>query len=147
MNSNDFLVFLYQTKYDLCCIQDTNGQILYNAIDKFFYLMFEFETYFNVFISNNIYKQRVEIINDIIQFVQFNCLPSRLYNKCRFLGLFQDLTKKTNEWNYWKRLIIITYAKIILTDYSYEYAQRNASDFLQKLIKNIEQIFDKGLNN
>ena len=55
--------------------------------------------------------------------------------------------KKINEWNHWKRLIIITYTRIILTDFSYEYAQKNASNFLQELINNIEQVFNKGLNN
>ena len=61
IKSNDFLLFLYQTKYDLCCIQDNNGQNLSNAIDKFFYLLTEFETYFNIFISNNIYANREEV--------------------------------------------------------------------------------------
>ena len=145
-NSNDFLLFLYQTKYDLCCIEDTNGQVLHNAIDKFFYVMFDFETYFNIFLSNNIYKNRVEIINDIINFNQFNSLPYRLYGKFRYLELFQDLVKRTNEWNYWKRVIIITFTKIILTDFSYEYAQRDAPDFLEELINNIEKVFHEGLN-
>ena len=147
INSNDFLVFLYQTKHDLCCIEDINGQTLYNAIDKFFYLIFNFETYFSIFILNKIYKDRTEILNDIINFNQFNCLLYRLYGKYRYIDLFQDLVKKINEWNYWKRLIIITYTKIILTDYSYEYAQRNASNFLQELINNIEKVFHKGLEN
>ena len=66
INSNDFLIFLYQTKYDLCCISSPTGQILYNALNRFFYIIFEFETYFNVFILNKIYKDRIEIINDII---------------------------------------------------------------------------------
>ena len=147
IDSNDFLVFLYQTKYDLCCVEDINGQTLHNAIDKFFYLMFDFETYFNIFISNNIYKNRIEIINDIINFKQFNCLPYRFYGRSRYLELFQDLVKRTDEWNYWKRVIIITYTKIILTDFSYEYAQKEASNFLQELINNIEEVFNKGLNN
>ena len=147
INSNDFLVFLYQTKHDLCCIEDINGQTLYNALDKFFYLMFDFETYFNIFKSSDIYKYRSEIINDIIYLKQFNCLPYRLYSKFRYLELFQDLVKRTDEWNYWKRLIIISYTKIILTDFSYEYAQKNASNFLQELINNIEEVFQKGLKN
>ena len=99
------------------------------------------------FISNNIYKNRIEIINDIINFKQFNCLPYRFYGRSRYLELFQDLVKRTDEWNYWKRVIIITYTKIILTDFSYEYAQKEASNFLQELINNIEEVFNKGLNN
>ena len=94
INSNDFLIFLYQTKFDLSCIQDNNGQTLYNAIDKFFYILFDFENYFNVFISNNLYKNRAEILNDIINFSQFNCTSYRFYGKCRYLELFQDLVKK-----------------------------------------------------
>ena len=95
VNSNEFLYFLYQTKHDLCCVNDNNGQIIYNAIDKFFYLLFDFESYFNVFISNNIYKDRTEIINDIINFNQFNCLPYRLHNKYKFVELFRDLVKNS----------------------------------------------------
>ena len=147
INSNDFLAFLYRTKHDLCCIEDVNGQSLYNAIDKFFYLIFNFETYFNIFLLNNIYQNKPEIMNDIINFHKFNCIPSRLYGKYRYIDLFQDLVKRLNEWNYWKRLIIITYSKIILTDFSYNYAQRYAPDYLEELINNIEKIFHKALEN
>ena len=147
IKSSDFLVFLFQTKNDLCCIYDNNGQNLCNALDKFFYFMFDFETYFNFFTSNNIYKNRVEIMNDIINFKQFNYTPNRFYNSIQYLELFKDLIKRTDEWNYWKRIVIITFPKIILTDSGYENAQINAQGFLQELIKNIDQIFDKGLNN
>ena len=147
IKSNDFLVFLSQTKNDLCCIYNNNGQNLCNALDKFFYFMFDFETYFNFFTSNNIYKNRVEIMNDVINFKQFNYTPNRFYNSIQYLELFKDLIKRTDEWNYWKRIVIITFTKIILTDSGYENAQINAQGFLQELIKNIDQIFDKGLNN
>ena len=147
INSNNFLVFLYQTKHDLCCIEDINGRTLYNAIDKFFYLLFDFETFFNIFISNNIYQNRIEIMNDIINFNQFNCLPYKLYGKYKYLELFQDLSKRINEWNYWKRTIVITFTKILLTNFSYEYAQRNALNFLQELISNVQKILDRGLEN
>ena len=149
IKENEFLVFLFQTKSDLCCVDDVNGQTLYNAIDKFFYGMFEFQTYFYIFITNSIYNNKIEIINDINNFKQFNSLPDRIqsYNRCKYIELFKDLVKKTNEWNYWKRLIIISYTKIILTEFSYQYAQINAPDFLQELINNIEEIFHKGLNN
>ena len=124
-----------------------NGQTLYNAIDNFFYILFDCESYFNVFTSNNIYKNRLEIINDIIKFNQFKSLPYRLYGSYRYLEFFQDLVKRINEWNYWQRLIIITYTKILLTNFSYEYAQTQAPDFLQELISNVEKIFHKGLEN
>ena len=147
INSNDFLVYFYQTKSDLCCIQNNNGQILSNAIDKFFYVLFDLETYFNISISNNIYQNRSEILNDIIKLVQFNSQPQRLYGNFKYLEVFNNLVKRTNEWNYWKRLIIVSFTKTLLTDYSYDYAQRNASDFLQELITNVKQLFHKGIEN
>ena len=45
-NSNEFLVFFYQIKNDLCCIQDTNGRMLHNAIDKFFLSVIRFRYIF-----------------------------------------------------------------------------------------------------
>ena len=69
-------------------------------------------------------------MNDIINFNRFNCLPYKLCGKYKYLELFQDLSKRINEWNYWKRIIVITFTKILLTTFSYEYAQRNALNFL-----------------
>ena len=147
IKSNEFLLFLYQTKHDLCCVNDKNAQNLQNAIDKFFYLLFEFERYYNVFISNNIYENKIEIIDAIRNFYNYNYFPQRLKNQCRYIELFKDLIKKIGEWNYWKRLIIINYTKIILTDFSYQYAQQVAQEFLRELIINIEKVFDKGIEN
>ena len=149
VESNDFLIFLYQTKSDLCCVEDFNAQALRNAIDKFFYLMYEFETYYNIFISNKIYRNRLEIVNDVIHFYQFNSLPGTIYYQYqyRYIELFEDLLKKIDEWNYWKRIIIISYTKIILSDLLYQYAKKYATDFLQELISNIEKVFNKGMEN
>ena len=96
---------------------------------------------------NNIYKNGAEIINDVINYKQFNCIPYRFYGHNRYLELFSDIVKKTDEWNYWKRLIIITYTKIILTDFSYEHAQKEKPEFLHELISNLEKIFNKGIND
>lgn len=147
--TNDFLIFLYQTKYDISCIQDENGQVLFNALDKFFYIMFEFETYFNVFLFNNIYENRMRILEDVIKYVQFNAVPAIFFDrlKLKYFELFVDLVKKTNEWNYWIRIIVVTYAKITLTKETYENAERNESDFLRNLISNIQEIFFRGVNN
>ena len=147
IKSNGFLLFLYQTKHDLCCVNDKNAQNLQNAIDKFFYLLFEFERYYNVFISNNIYENKIEIIDAIRNFYNYNYFPQRLKNQCRYIELFKDLIKRIAEWNYWKRVIIINYTKIILTDFSYQYAQEVAQEFLRELIINIEKVFDKGIEN
>ena len=143
--SNDFIVFLYQIKTDLCCIQDTNGQVLCNAIDKFFYLLFDFETFFNIFLSNNIYETKVEIIDDVSKFNQLNISPSRLYGKWTYLELFHDLRKKMNEWNYWKRTIAVAFAKIVISDFNYIRAQENISKYLQDFVDNIEKVFNSAL--
>ena len=147
IKSNEFLLFLYQTQYDLCCVEDNNAQNLKNAVDKFFYLLFEFERYYSIFISNKMYRNRIEIINDVIHFYQYNSFPQKILYQYRYVELFKDLIKKIDEWKYWKRLIIINYTKIILTDYSYEYAQKVATNYLQELINNIEKVFNKGLDN
>ena len=144
---NDFLLFLYQTQYDLCCVEDNNAQNLRNAIDKFFYLLFEFERHYSIFISNKIYKCRLEIINDVIHYYQYNLFPQKILFQYRYIELFKDLIKRIDEWKYWKRLIIINYAKIILTNYNYEYAQNVASKYLHELVENIEKLFNKGLDN
>ena len=81
INSNDFLFFLYETKHDLCCIDDNNGKVIRNAIDEFFNLLFDIG--------------------------RFNCLPYRIYNKDKFKEIFQDLIQKINKWNYWKKGIIL----------------------------------------
>ena len=117
INSNDFLFFLYETKHDLCCIDDNNGKVIRNAIDKFFNLLFDIG--------------------------RFNCLPYRIYDKDKFIEIFQELVQKINKWNYWKKMIINTYAKIILKDY--EYVQKNSPYYLKELITNIKQIFHNGL--
>ena len=147
INLNEFLYFLYQTKYDLCCIEDRNGQIIYNAIDKFFYVLFDFETYFNVFISYGLYKSRTEVIKDVINFNQFKFLPRRLYNKHKLIESFHDLIKKTNEWEYWKKIIVVTYTKIVVTELSFEQAKISAPRYLQELIENVDKIFNKALEN
>ena len=110
-------------------------------------MSYSIQKHFNIFISNNIYQNRSEILNDIIKLVQFNSQPQRLYGNFKYLEVFNNLVKRTNEWNYWKRLIIVSFTKILLTDYSYDYAQRNASDFLQELITNVKQLFHKGIEN
>lgn len=86
-------------------------------------------------------------MNDIIKFNQLNCSPYRLYGKWKYLELFHDLRKKMNEWNYWKREIVVTFTKILITDIDYQNAQENTSSYLQELIANVQKIFDKGIED
>ena len=147
VKSNDFLLFLYQTKHELCCVEDINAQQLNNAIDKMFYVMFEHERYYSIFIWNKLYNNRLEIINDVTHFYRFNSFPQKIQKQYRYIELFKDLIKKMDEWAYWKRVAVISFTKIVLTDFSYEYAQKVAPTDLQNLVNNIEKVFNKGLNN
>lgn len=147
IKSNEFLIFLYQTKHDMSCIQNENGQMFCNALDKFFYIMFEFETYFNIFLSNNIYQNRLEILEDVMKYVQFNQAPAKFYGRIKLFELFIDFIKKTNEWNYWIRIIVVQYAKITLTNDCYENAERHEPEFLRGLLENMQEIFFRGINN
>ena len=148
IKANDFLIFLFQTKVDLCCIQDENGQALSNAIDKFFFLLFDFQSYFNVFVLHGIYNSRIEIINDIIKYKRNSYISSfdRMIGKNKILELFKELVRKTDEWNYWKRLIIINFTKILITEQKYKQAEIHEINYLQTLIGYVEQIFNKGMN-
>ena len=147
VKSNNFLLFLYQTKHELCCVEDINAQNLNNAVDKMFYLIFEHERYYSMFIFNKLYNNRLEIIDDVSYFYRFNTFPSKIQKQYRYIELFKDLIKKIDEWAYWKRIAVISFTKIILTDFSYEYAQKVAPAELQNLINNVEKVLNKGINN
>ena len=146
VKANDFLIFLYQTKKDLCCMEVVVAQLLSNAIDKFFFLLFDFQAYFNVFTMNGVYKDRIEIINDIIKYKQSNFIPSKFFNQYKYLELFIDLIKKMDEWEFWKRQVIINFTKIIITPNSYKFAEKYQVDFLRSLLYYVEQLFNKGMN-
>ena len=146
INANKFLVFLYQTKKDICCTQDVAVQLLTNAIDKFFYLLFDFQSYFDVFKQSGLYNSRVEIMDDIIKYKENLFIPKKFMTNLKFMELFTDLIKKIDEWNFWKRQVIISYAKILITLESYNFAQKHQVDYLRNLLSYIEQLFDKGIN-
>ena len=146
IKANDFLIFLYHTKKDTCCMEVTTAQLLSNAIDKFFFLLFDFQAYFNVFTMNGVYKDRVEIINDIIKYKQSNFIPSKFFNQYKYLELFIDLIKKMDEWEFWKRQVIINFTKIVITPNGYKFAEKYQVDYLRSLLYYIEQLFNKEIN-
>ena len=51
INSNEFLLFWYETCYELCCVNNPSAIALKNALDKYFYFLLDFENYFSIFIS------------------------------------------------------------------------------------------------
>ena len=147
VRSNKFLLFLYQIKHELSCVEEINAQYLHNAIDKMFYLIFEHERYYSMFMSGKLYSSRLEIINDVAHFYHFNSFPQKIQKHYRYVELFKDLVKKIDEWAYWKRHAVISFSKIVLSEFSYEYALKVAPNDLQNLVNSVEKFFDKGLNN
>ena len=146
IEANDFLIFLCQTKTDTCCHDNVYALALSNVIDKFFFLMFDFQSYFNSLIIAKYYNTRVEIISDIIKYKENNVLPSKLIPVTKHLELFVDLSKKINEWDYWRRQIIVNFVKINLGNIIYQSVQENDAENLRKLIENVQQLFFNGLN-
>ena len=146
IKANNFLIFLYQTKKDLCCMEVTEAQMLSNSIDKFFFLLFDFQSYFNVFLNNKLYSGRIEIINDIMKYKKTNYVSKKFVGNIKFLELFFDFVKKLDEWAYWKRLVVVSFTKIIITEESYKQAQLHQPAFLQKLLSYVEEIFNRGMN-
>ena len=147
VQANDFLVFLYQTKIDICCHNDITAQCLSNAIDKFFFLMFDFQSYFNVLINAKYYNNRVEIVKDALKYKTANIIPRKLISNIKYLELFMDLNKKIDEWDFWRRQVIINFVKVSLGRDTYESSQNNDEEYLRKFISNVEKLFYIGLNN
>ena len=146
IEANDFLIFLYQTKKDICCMENPLAQMLSNAIDKYFFILFDFQAYFNVFIQNKIYNSRTEIVKDIMAFKKNNYIYPKLLKNMKMVELFVDLTKRIDEWAYWKRKLILYLTKIILSNDVYQDAEKNNPETLHSLMNHIEQLFDRGVN-
>lgn len=146
IGQNDFLVFLYQTKRDICCLEDTNVLMLNNAIDKFLYLLFDFESYFRALLAMEIFTSRCQVVDEIIKFKQTSRQPKELFNKQKASIVFRDLVKRTDEWNYWKNVLIQSFLKIILGT-TYQNALKHDLDFLYKITQNADQIFTLAMNS
>ena len=146
IGQNDFLVFLYQTKRGICCLEDTNVLMLNNAIDKFLYLLFDFESYFRALLAMEIFTSRCQVVDEIIKFKQTSHQPKELFNKQKASIVFHDLVKRTDEWNYWKNVLIQSFLKIILGT-TYQNALKHDLDFLYKITQNADQIFTLAMNS
>ena len=147
IQANDFLVFLYQTKKDICCHTDIRAQCLSNAIDKFFFTMFDFQSYFDILLKTEHYNDRLEIVNDVEKFKEKKNVPNKLIGNIYHLEIFIDLSKKMDEWNYWRKEIIKNFTKIVLGETNYKGIEKDDAENLYKLLYNIELLFFKGLNN
>ena len=85
-------------------------------------------------------------MDDIIKYKENHFIPKKFMINLKLMELFTDLTKKIDEWNFWKKQVIISYAKILITLESYNFAQKHQVDYLRDLLSYIEQVFDEGIN-
>ena len=144
INSNDFLQFWFRTCFELCCVNDVRAIILKNALDKYFYFFIDFENYFQVFILRKIFKTRTEIMNSVIDYnLDNNNLKSKVKRNKKMKHLFLEFVNRVNEWNYWKKIIIVQFVKINIGEEAYVAAEENPN--LADLLENTEKLFDKGI--
>ena len=146
INSNDFLQFWYRTCYELCCVIDARAIMLKNALDKYFYFLLDFENYFSIFISRKTFTTRQEIMNAVIEYnLDKKKLKSKLRRNKQLEDLFKEFVNRVNEWNYWKKVILVEFIKINIGEEAYESAKRNSLEGLTNLLKNTEKIWDRGI--
>ena len=81
--------------------------------------------------------------------VQYNLdkknLKSKLKRNKQLEDLFKELVNRVNEWNYWKKVIIVEFIKINIGEQAYEKAKQDSLDGLTKLLHNTELLWDRGI--
>ena len=146
INSNDFLQFWFRTCFELCCVNNTAAIGLKNAIDKYFYFLIDFENYFSIFISKKVFKDRMAIMQAVIDYnLDHTNIKSKVRRNKQIQNLFIDFVNRVNEWNYWKKIIIVQFIKINISEQQYEAATRNSPEKLTQLFDNIEKLWNKGI--
>ena len=146
INSNDFLQFWHRTCFELCCVNDARAMALKNALDKYFYFLIDFENYFRVFIFKKVFTTRRKIMEAVINYnLDNNSLKSKIRRNNKIQTLFIEFVNRVNEWNYWKKIIIIQFIKINIGEKSWKKAEETETDRLNELIKNTEKIWNRGI--
>ena len=146
INSNDFLQFWFRTCFELCCVNNTAAIGLKNAIDKYFYFLIDFENYFSIFISKKVFKDRMAIMQAVIDYdLDHTNIKSKVRRNKQIQNLFIDFVNRVNEWNYWKKIIIVQFIKINIGEQQYKAATRNSPEKLTQLFDNIEKLWNKGI--
>ena len=146
IHSNDFLQFWYRTCFELCCVNDVKAIVLKNALDKYFYFLLDFENYFSIFISRKTFTTRKQIMAAVIEYnLDKNRIRSKIKRNKQLEDLFKEFVNRVNEWNYWKKVILVQFIKINIGEVAYEAAQKNSINALVELMKNTEKLWDKGI--
>ena len=108
--------------------------------------MFDFQSFFNIFTQNKLYAHRLEVLQDIFEYKTKDVIPKKLIVNTKFLELFIELSKRINEWDFWRRQVVINFVKIFLGKDVYNSSCQSDMNYLQKYINNVEQLFFAGLN-
>ena len=146
INSNEFLQFWYQTCFELCCVNVPTAITLKNALDKYFYFLLDFENYFTIFISRGTFTTRKQVMDAVIDYnLDKNKIRSKVKRNKKIEDLFKEFVNRVNEWNYWKKVIIVQFLKINIGEESYKAAQENSINKLVELMQNTEKLWDKGI--
>ena len=146
INSNDFLYFWYQTSFDLCCVNNMDALNLKCVLDRYFYFLLDFENYFSIFLSHRVFATRKGVMDAVIDYnLDNNNIRAKVRRNKKIRQLFIDFVNRVNEWNYWKKNLLMHFIKINLGKGIYEQAQKNSIQKLVELVKNTEKIFDKGI--
>ena len=84
-------------------------------------------------------------MDSVIQYNLENKLKSKVKRNKQLENLFTEFVSRVNEWNYWKKVIIIQFIKINIGEVAYEAAQKNSINGLVELLKNTELLWDRGI--
>ena len=146
INSNEFLSFWYQTCFELCCVNNSSAIALRNALDKYFYFLLDFENYFSIFISKRTFTTRKRIMDAVIDYnLDKTNIRSKVRRNKQIENLFKEFVNRVNEWNYWKKVILVEFIKINIGEESYTQAQKRSLKGLAELLENTEKLFDKAI--
>ena len=74
-----------------------------------------------------------------------NDLKSKVKRNKKIEQLFREFVNRVNEWNYWKKIILIQFIKINIGEEAYKAAEENSLDGLADLIQNTEKLWDRGI--
>lgn len=140
-------MFWYRTSFELCCVENQAGLNLRNCLDKYFYFLLDFENYYSIFLSKGTFQSRKDIMDAVIEFNIYNTIKSKVKRNEKIEELFKDLVKRVNEWNYWKKMLLIQFLKVSIDEEQYINAQKDKIILLSELLNNLETLFDKGIQS
>ena len=148
LNNNDFLQFWFRTSNELCCCNDIRALTLKNALDKYFYFLLDFETYFHTFISSKVFPSTRKIMQAVVDYnLNRNKLRTKVKRNKKTRELFLEFVNRVNEWNYWKKVIIEQFVRINIGEEAYKQVKEDYNSLKQfiELLKNTDQLWDKGI--